>query len=438
VLKQHAISNEMFAALARGRGGASAGAWLTLAERSKHLVLLQGVVRTAELVAHPRAGEIRSAYRLLCLLNERIADPVDRTVRQPSVGAWALDAIQRMRGSELPAHLPERINALAAAAAIRGRFPHVTTVAVIGGTVVLPSVGLASLRHCGRDATATVRVTASSAEVSAAGSRVRIPADLSSDADGWQGLRAITADSGGVRLRLVIDDVDPYRFSLHSGLGARLGAAEAEHWSAAIRDAWQLLVRYHGPVADEVRTIVTTLTPLRTQSQSQSNATSRTTFGCVALSCPDDGASLALSLAHEVQHAKLAALLDLVELVRPGAAGLHYAPWRDDPRPAGALLHGTYAHLGVADFWRRQRHTDSNRSGLVSHREFARWRAATAEAADCLRSCADLTALGHLFVAGIESTLRSWRHDRVPAEAADLAWVMAEDHRSRWLGAYGD
>ena len=321
MLKRHALPGEMFTALARGHGGAPAGAWLTAAERSKHLMLLRGVVHTAEAASHPQAEAIRSAYRALSALPQQHAGAVDRTVQQPAVGAWALDAIQRMRRREFTRDIPEHINALAAAAAVRAWLPYVTTVPVVGGKIVLPSVGLASLGTCEGESTASVRVTVNGAEVIAAGSRVRIPADRSCDADGWHGMRAIIAVSRGVALRVIVDDVDPYRFAASAGIGPRLGAAEAGHWSATIREAWRLLVRQHSRVADEVRTIVTTLTPLLASGRSQRNATSQTTFGCVALSRPRDGRSLALALAHEVQHAKLAALLDLVDLVQPGARG---------------------------------------------------------------------------------------------------------------------
>ena len=67
---------------------------------------------------------------------------------------------------------------------------------------------------------------------------------------------------------------------------------------------------------------------------------------------------LASVLVHECQHAKLNAVLDLIPLSRPDQAR-YYAPWREDPRPLGGLLHGAYAYLGVSDFWRVQ----SSRSG---------------------------------------------------------------------------
>ena len=252
-------------------------------------------------------------------------------------------------------------------------------------------------------------------------------------------MRVLEARSGTSRLRLIIDDIDPYRFPPSAGLSARLDPGELLHWAAVLGDAWSLLLRYHRRMAGEVRTIVTTLTPLHRTVLYTSNATSRATFGCVALSRPEDGQALTLALIHEVQHAKLAALSDLVALVRPNTQELYYAPWRDDPRPAEPLLHGTYAHLGVTEFWRKQRHVDPGmQDNLLAHAEYVRWRDATAEAANTLSQCPDLTALGHDFVEGIRKTLRFWSRDHVPRAAAELARTAAESHRSHWRQAQVD
>src|SRR5581483_603165 len=69
----------------------------------------------------------------------------------------------------------------------------------------------------------------------------------------------------------------------------------------------------------------------------------------------------AVTLAHELQHLKLGALLDIVTLALPDDGRRYYAPWRDDPRPLGGLLQGAYAYFGVSGFWRPHwpsRHSD--------------------------------------------------------------------------------
>jgi len=53
-----------------------------------------------------------------------------------------------------------------------------------------------------------------------------------------------------------------------------------------------------------------------------------------------------VTVAHESQHLKFAALLDGVDLTMPGDGQRCYAPWREDPRPVVGLLQSAYAFLG--------------------------------------------------------------------------------------------
>ena len=57
-------------------------------------------------------------------------------------------------------------------------------------------------------------------------------------------------------------------------------------------------------------------------------------------------------LVHEMQHVKLIALRDLFDLFDRADAGRSTVPWRPDGRPIEGLLHGTYAHLAIAELWR--------------------------------------------------------------------------------------
>ena len=85
-------------------------------------------------------------------------------------------------------------------------------------------------------------------------------------------------------------------------------------------------VSYHHATADEILASVRVLTPLDAPSCGQVSATSRETFGCVALSAPADPPTFAVTLACEVQHAKLPALLDVVKLTHRDDRKLYYAP----------------------------------------------------------------------------------------------------------------
>lgn len=427
-LRHHRIPAGVFAALAAGHGGAGAIRQLAMAQHSKHLLFVRGVPETARAAGHPEAAMAWRAYDLLADLEQRRPEAVDAVLRHPAVGAWAGLTVQALLGGDLSAR-PGVMAALAAAAAIRSGTGCVIEVPVAGGLVTLPSLGQARIR--GHHPVAMVRCMVEGAEISAGEHRVRVPADPHEDAPGWQGLRRLTADAAGLDLRLLIDDLDPYRMPATSVAG-RLTDEEADHWRAALSDAWRVLAGRHRTTATEIRAAIRVLTPLPTRAEGGSSATSRETFGSTALSPPPDGRTLAVTLAHEVQHTKLAALLDVVPLTGPDTGVRYYAPWRDDPRPASGLLQGTYAYLGVSGFWRRQRHSETGATAIRAHAEFARWRDAARQAAETMLGSGGLTRAGETFVAGMLRTLRIWSTEEVPSPAMSIAIRDAEEHRARW------
>jgi HEXXH motif-containing protein len=118
-----------------------------------------------------------------------------------------------------------------------------------------------------------------------------------------------------------------------------------------------------------------------------------------------------------------------------GAAGRGYAPWRDDPRPHVGLLHGAYAHLGVAAFWRRRTTAETDRA-VLRHAgvEYVRWREAALEVCDGLLSEAPLTALGRRFVLGMSDEMAGWRKDVMPHAVTAEATRLNDEHRARFRG----
>jgi HEXXH motif-containing protein len=315
--------------------------------------------------------------------------------------------------------------ALAAAAAVRSRLPCSIELPGRDGEILLPSLGRAVVPA------ADVRITADRAEVGG----VQLPDDPSVDTAGWQALRQLSVTTRGKRLHLLIDDLDPYRAPGAANMAGRLSAADVAHWQAVLDSAWDLLVRHHPTVAEEVAAMIRVLTPLIPPPGGHVSATSGETFGSVALSTPPDACSLAVTLAHEVQHAKMCALLDMVPLTRADDGRRFYAPWREDPRPISGLLQGAYAFLGVAGFWRRQSDLDDWEAALA---EFARWRDAVRLVVNTLVISGQLSHAGELFAAGMDRTLRQWEAEPVPAGALARARQAATEHRERWRRRNGE
>jgi uncharacterized protein len=407
----HGVARCHFDALAAGGGGQDAVAELAKAQYSKHLLLLRAVF------ARARADElVQAGCRLLAQVERHDPAAARAVIGHPSFGAWAHHLL---RGSEAP---PGRLAAIAAAAAVRARLPAEIKVPIVGGIVMLPTLGTAAAD--GR--TATVRVTSGGrAEVASSGTRtvVRVGVDQEEE-PGWLPLRRFSFGTRSV----LIDDLDPYRMPALATLAPRLSNTEADQWTVMLREAWSLLSSHHQEAASEVAAAVTVIVPHATPESGRSSATTAETFGAVALSRPDSACATAVDLMHEMQHLKLFALLDVVALTLPDDH-LYYAPWRPDPRPIGGLLQGAYAFLGVSGFWRRQRFHDTD---LHGHIEYAKWLGATWLVIETLLTSGQLTAAGEDFVRVMARTTADWLHDRLPEQARMVADTEARNHRARW------
>ena len=446
----HRVCGDMLAALATGGGGAAAVRHLAAAQYSKHVLLIWAVRDTARRMRHPQASHAARGCELLAEVQRQAPDAVEAVLRHPAAGAWAARALRALLSEEQPTGTrparpgaePARLAALAAAAAIRARYPCAIEVPAYRGVVTLPSVGQVMLSAGwaagGPGAMANVRYTAEGTRVIMGRHLVLVPTDTRTDGPGWRGLRRLCATERGMTLRLVIDDLDPDRMPSARDLGGRLSLAEASRWQRILPRAWDLLADLPGTAAEEIHAVVRALTPLRRPAHGQVSSSSPEAFGGVALSPPADALALAAALAQEAQHAKLGALLDLVALTRPDDGQRYDAPWCDHPRcvdawcedarrdggrcdgtwPAAPLLRRAYGCLGVSGFWRWQCEADDRVAAARARMEFRRWRDAAATATRVLAASGRLTGPGRTFVAGMAATLQAWAEDEVPRAAA--------------------
>ena len=405
--------------LAGDGGGAGAVRELAAVEYSKHMTFLWGVVAAAE--GSDQYPFARMGYDLLATAMRKNRDAARAVIRYPSVGVWARRTIQARRGEpSMPGAEPGQLRAVAAAAAIRAGLRAEIEVPVITGRIVLPSLGAALVP----DRSTVVR----SGPGGAAIGRIEISQDPSHDAPGWLALRRVQAGP----LDVLIDDLDPFRMPDAQNATPR---STGEPWDAALRGAWRVLENGHADIAAEIATLVSAIVPLSRPQSGEVSTTSPEAFGAVALSFPPDDVTCAVTLAHELQHLKLGALLDVVTLTRPDDGRRYYAPWRDDPRPLRGLLQGTYAYLGVTGFWRRQRRLPGNQ--VQAEAEYSRWRAATAHAVETLRSSGRLTHAGLEFADAMARTLGGWLNEPVSAQAVTAARQAAEAHLARWQSQHG-
>jgi HEXXH motif-containing protein len=433
--ERHRIPEKVFLALAAGSGGAQAIGHLQASQYSKRLLLLRGIRDAVVARRHPAEGPVRQAFSVLTQVQDVDAESAELVIRYPSVSAWAWTCLRWLGTEREEEAAPGWFGAIAAAAAIRSGFRCALRVPVRDGGVVLPSLGRAVLPG---ETSVMVRCGAGGVELAGTHRRVRLPSAPHQEAPGWQPLARLDAEYQGTGIHLLLDELDPNRLPGVTARGDRLRPAELARWRECLRRAWRLLVRQHWTTSEEVAAAISALVPMPVPSGRHLSATPSLAAGAVGLSTPPDDHWLAVTLAHEIQHTKLAALIDVIELTLPDDGSRHYAPWRDDPRPILGLLHGTYAHLGVAGYWRRQRHLEEGETALRAHREFVRWRDASIGSARTLSRSGRLTHAGERFVAEMSGTLTGWLDEPVPSDVVIEARRAADRHSLRWQREHGE
>ncbi|MFC0548485.1 HEXXH motif domain-containing protein [Kutzneria chonburiensis] len=436
-LQPHRLSWADFDELARGGGGAAVVRVLRRAERSRRLLLMRAladqVAKEPELCGPLPSWE--DAWELLARVQRRAPGELDAVIDHPYTGSWAGYTTRLLRNGIAGvgpawAHLGH-VHAIAAAAAIRAKLDFEATVPVWSGFAALPTLGVAHVAATSPHSVARVRVRAGRVAISATNTRLVLPADLSTDAPGWWGIRRLTVPAD-VRLSVRLDDVDPYRGLYEPVLPQRLDDDAVTKWQSLLSEAWQVLLARLPERAATMSAgldciVPRPMIPFRLPSASTGEA-----FGSAVVSRPEEPLSLAATLVHEFQHIRLSGLLHLANLRSDDPEERIYAPWRDDPRPLSGVLQGVYAFFGVTEFWRSVLRDGDRSTRRRAAFEFALARAATWRTARTLRHDHGLTDAGRRFLDGVIERLRPWQEEPVPAAEAELAAAVAADHRAMW------
>jgi uncharacterized protein len=408
MIREHTLTPAQFDALASGYGGAATIRALTRAQLSKHLLLVKFIAETWS--GDPAHREAAVAV----LTRAQLADPVaaDDVLTDPLVGVWTAYVTRRLRGSIRSATpLPvdcNHLSSIAVAAAARTGLDARLIVHAGPHGLAIPRLGRADGAF---EPYAPVEAAVSGGRVTVAG------------AEGWLAPRMLAATAHGKSIRVVLDDVDPYRGGHHAPAAPRLADAEVEAWQEVLAAGWQLIARHAPERAEELSEGLRTLVPLvQLDARSARSATIRDAFGAFGLTSPTRAADFAVTVVHEFQHSKLSALLDLVPLVDAGSAELHFAPWRTDPRPTGGLLQGVYAFLGIAGLWGRLlTAAEPAEHEFAVAREQVRW------GLDGLERSAALLPAGRRFTAGMRATF----DELASVPVAPRATARAEEELSR-------
>ncbi|ANS67901.1 hypothetical protein SLINC_5677 [Streptomyces lincolnensis] len=394
--------------LGRTAGSPDTLALLVRDQHTRRLLLLRAVLDTVEaadtrVCPEPVRARLREDWALLEAADRageragagawpgagiRASAALDRLL-YPLVGPWARNCLRLLGGGVVGGDgvveegtrrvwLLERdlahFSALAVAAAVRARVPFAVRLVARDGVLVIPSLGVLRTADAGEVpvdvALRGERMTFRQQGAAAADASVRLNADgtsARSDTPAWTPAKVLPGLVPGAEA-VPLDDADPYRVA---GPQARQqdpsGPANVDGagWAGWLR-SWTgtaALLRLGGEhrVAEAVavlRCVVPLATPdvltAQTRSTGSCSGTRREAFGAVLSSLPPNPVAFAATLVHEIQHAKLAALSEMVVLHHAGPEERFFAPWRPGPRrPYEALLHGVYSHLALSDFFQR-------------------------------------------------------------------------------------
>ena len=354
---------------------------LDAVRRSRNVLLLRGLLDIAQIdAAHAaRVARLDDNFAALAAIESANRKESARLVAHPHIGAWlvtCLRQIMRRNGEGFPRPLWAdlgHLGAIAVASAVAARVEVEAAVPACDGVVSIPTVGDIHIGDGPAWMMTTVRrLRDGTLTVASAGDKVTVPVRAPEWHLHLREVRSLTASANGLAVTLELEDLNPYRDIHRLGASDRLPEGGVEKWQEKLTAAWAILATRHRGTAESIARELYTLVPLTPRGRSGVSATSRHSPGAVALTPPRDGTRFACTLVHELQHTKLCLLMELAPLHGVASGQLFYSPWRDDPRPLTGLVHGLYAGIAVAEFWRIE--DQSGRGSPVAAFQFARAR----------------------------------------------------------------
>lgn len=376
---------------------------LRRARLSRNLAFLAAIVQSGG-----AEGERNPAFRKLIEVQRHDRAVARRLIGHPRFGAWAAACADAPgKGAPSTAHLA----AFAAAAAIRAGVPADLEVPTVDGVLVLPTLGA-----LGGTRAPAVRV------------RTRRGANPFAGTPGWRRLR--TLEGPGFSFEFDEHPLITAGSATDFPPPAQVGAAEFTRWRLTFVRAMTLLAELVPGLAGGLCEGMVTILPIRAVGSGTHAATVADAFGAASMTLPPDETEAAQTLVHEFQHSKLSALSELVPLIADDASDL-YSPWREDPRPASAVLHGAFAHLAVARVWTRLALRQGARSSAAQWAEAESARERTRAACRVLAESGRLTEAGGRFVDLLDRTARDW--SRAPTVSMRVAAARLDEHRADWV-----
>jgi HEXXH motif-containing protein len=435
--KPHGISWDEFDLIASVDGSSAPVRKLRSAERSRRLLLLRSLIDEVvpEASRHEPLPSPGLAWDLLVRVEEADPAALDAVLLHPYTGSWlglTTRALRRPAADPRPLWMHVgHIHAVAAAAALRARLTDFRVrVPAWQGDVVLPTLGVARFEGAPEFSVAEVRAEPGAVVVTCEGRTVAVPADPSDNGPGWLGVRTFDLAAGRHRLVIRLDDVDPYRGLFRPLRPQRLTDIDVGTWHKQLTEAWQLVVEHAPEFTEALPAGLESIVPEPEFPFRLPSASSGESFGSALICYPEDPAALAATLIHEFQHIRLGGLLQFIPLQAADRRERLYAPWRDDPRPLGGVIHGVYAFFGVAAFYRT--FSEKNSGDRLAAFEFAHWRDQVWNTLESIRDDEALNDAGRRFLEQVAGRVEPWLDIPVHEDVKRWSKLLAADHRGGW------
>ncbi|MEV7912870.1 HEXXH motif domain-containing protein [Streptomyces griseus] len=458
-----------FDELATGGGSVAAVGFLARAERSRRLLLIGELLsRLEERPTLLGPVDLGACWRTVEEAEARKPGCAEELLLSPQVGSWLAHTLRRLHGTAVGPPLwvdTGHLAPVALVAALRAGTAADLVVPAREGAVSLPTLGLARLPGTPLLGFQPVRARVREGELHLAptvrgtGATALTVRPLTAPQSAvWWPTHRLPVGPGGPEVAL--DDTDPYRDLDRPIPPRRLTPRELDAWQRLFAEAVALLDADPAPAAasgsdatpasgpdpatgpgstrpgtlrpEEISRIVPWPGRLPNGPVEGLSASTADAFGSMVVAEPPNGAALAETMVHEFQHSKLGALLHLFAMLDDDRTEEHYAPWRPDPRHLPGLLHGAYAFVGVAGFW-RDRIGDRAADPLdLAPFRFALRRIQTRTVLRTLATRAALTGPGRRLVAGLTRTVDGWLREPVDGRAVARARAAAAGHRAEW------
>lgn len=387
----HALPEGAFDALAAGPGDPRAMASLAEARWSVTRALVAAVASSLDGTGGDLGRAAAEGWVLLAELDAERPEVVREVLTYPYVQEWATRCLRPAQSADAAldrAHLA----GLAAAVALRAGLEVELNLPVREGFIYLPAMGALAM-DAGVGPTSAVRVS-------------RSGLSCRPGAHGWQTVRRVTTGD----MTVTVEDIDPFRDCQAWAAAGRLSPAAWQAWRLALAAAARQLAVELPAYASVINAGLRSVVPMRPGTAGRrESGTARQAFGAVALALPADAGTLSALLVHEMQHLKLTALGDLFDLFDRADTRRFPVAWRPDGRPIEGLLHGTYAHLAIAELWRARAMLEP---GGEAQRHFSLYRSWVEDAIEVLLAAGSLLPDGHRFVKGMQMTAEVWADDR--------------------------